>query len=316
MRSWISASGPAASVVMIVQLSSGGLSFGRSSFGPPRRPQPRHEQRLAVAAVHVERRLRRLLARSVAVGPPLVPAVHRHQAALVLRGVAERGRGGHLLGAGVDQQRALGVRTAVVGGLRPRRHQAPAHQPHPPRRLVVGFGVPFDDRADRRGRRDVVIGPGRVLRCAAALAVLSSIAWIFSASSAGSVVTANRPHIYPMVAREPATRQDGGREHLAGTVDADPRARHRDGAGLEVADQPGARARRAGHPAWDVDRQRRAAQPRHRPDDRRAADARRRRRRRGHRADDQRRHRSAAAARASTAAWRARCCGSSRRWRR
>jgi hypothetical protein len=31
-------------------------------------------------------------------------------------------------------------------------------------------------------------------------AVLSSIAWIFSASSAGSVVTANRPHIHSMVA--------------------------------------------------------------------------------------------------------------------
>ncbi len=36
----------------------------------------------------------------------------------------------------------------------------------------------------------------------------------------------------------------------------------------------------------------------------------------GHRADDQRCHRSAVAARASTAAWRARCCASSRRWPR
>ena len=35
------------------------------------------------------------------------------------------------------------------------------------------------------------------------LAVLSSMAWIFCASNAGSVVTANRPHMNPMVAESP-----------------------------------------------------------------------------------------------------------------
>ena len=68
----------------------------------------------------------------------------------------------------------------------------------------------------------------------------------------------------------------------------------------------------AGH----LDDQRRAAQPRHRPDDRRAAHARRHRRRRRHRVDGQRPHRPGRRTPASTAAWRARCCGSSRRSRR
>ena len=165
--------------------------LGRT-LGPPCRPQARHEQRLAVGAVHVERRLRALLA------APFVPAVHRHQAALALRGIAECGRGGDLLRARVDQQRALGVRAAVLGVLGPRRNQPPPHQPHPARRLVVGLAVAFDDRADRGGRGDVVVRAPE--RPSWPPRSLSSIAWIFSASSAGSVVTANRPHIHPMVA--------------------------------------------------------------------------------------------------------------------
>ena len=66
---------------MIVQLSSGVASLA----GLPDRPQARHEQRLAVVAVHEERRLGGLLAGSrVGIGPPFVLAVHRHQAALAL----------------------------------------------------------------------------------------------------------------------------------------------------------------------------------------------------------------------------------------
>ena len=138
---------------MIVQLSSGGGVL-RFALGPPRRPQPRHEQQLTVVGIHVERRLGALLA------APLVPAVHRHQTALVFGGGAVRRRAGELLGAGVDQQRPFGVRPTVRGGLRPRRHQTPAHRAHPPRRLVVGIAVPFDHGADGGGGRDVVIRPG------------------------------------------------------------------------------------------------------------------------------------------------------------
>src|SRR4051794_16344427 len=98
------------------------------------------------------------------------------------------------------------------------------------------------------------------------------MAWIFSASKAGSVVTANRPHISPWWHAQP-TRQDRDREQLAGTVDSDPGACNGDRAGVEVANQPGADTSRAGHPAWNLDAARGAAQPRHRPDDPRAADA-------------------------------------------
>ena len=73
--------------------------------------------------------------------------------------------------------------------------------------------------------------------------------------------------------------------HLAGPVDFESGARHGHGARLEVADQPRARAGGARHRERYVDDQRRAAQPRHRPDDRRAAGARRDGRRRRHRAD-------------------------------
>ena len=87
------------------------------------------------------------------------------------------------------------------------------------------------------------------------------------------------------------TGQDGDREHLAGTDHAESGACHRDRAGVEVADQPRARARRAGHRGRDVDDQRRTAQPRHRPDDRGGSDARCHRRRRPQRPDDQRSNR-------------------------
>ena len=98
-------------------------------FRSPGRPQPGHEQ-AAVAAVHVERRSA-LAGRGLAIGPPLVPAVHRDQAALVLR-CSEGGRAGDLLGPSIDQQRTL------ESGCRPRRswpggNKAPAHGPHPPR---------------------------------------------------------------------------------------------------------------------------------------------------------------------------------------
>jgi hypothetical protein len=50
----------------------------------------------------------------------------------------------------------------------------------------------------------VVVGATLKFGCDGSLdsvaAMVSSIALIFSASSAGSVVTANRPHMYPMVA--------------------------------------------------------------------------------------------------------------------
>ncbi len=134
--------------------------IGGRVLRPPGRPQPAHEQQLAVGAVHVVGRLRRLLPASVLpVGLPLVPAIHRDQAPLALGGVAECPGRGDRLGARVDQQRTLGVRPAVGTRLHPWRHQSPAHRPHAARRLVVGFGVPLHHGADGRGGRDVVVRP-------------------------------------------------------------------------------------------------------------------------------------------------------------
>ena len=96
----------------------------RGIFGPPRRPQPRHEQRLAVAAVHVERRLAGLLACAVlAATRTSRPSAPGSACSSPNCGTPASG---DLLGAGVDQQRALGVGppssvALAHGGTRPQR---------------------------------------------------------------------------------------------------------------------------------------------------------------------------------------------------
>ncbi len=155
IRSWISASSPTASVVMIVQLSSGAASL--AGFHTDHRP--------AMNNVSPSLRCRKNGVLAVflpaeppsALAPPFVPAVHRDQAALALRRTAEGRRAGHLVGAGIDQQRAFVVRRAVGAGFHPRRDQTPAHEPHPSGGVVIGLAVPSHDGRDRVGGRDVVI---------------------------------------------------------------------------------------------------------------------------------------------------------------
>ena len=160
----------------------------RRTLRPPRRPQPGHEQQLAVGC----RTCR------TASSLPFSPR-HSYQPSIGTRHrlpLAELRNAGEVV---TFSARALISSGPLVSGtpssacLHPWRNQPPAHPPHPPRRLVVGLAVPLDHGADGGGRRDVVVGAAGVLPFGGR--VLSSMALIFSASSAGSVVTANRPHM-------------------------------------------------------------------------------------------------------------------------
>ena len=100
----------------------------------------------------------RLLARLPVLGHllPLVEAVGGQQAPAPGEGLPERGLGVHRLRTRVDH--AAPDRDV----LRPRRHQAPAHDPQLPRH-VPRAGVPIasaaarEHRVDRLGRGDVVV---------------------------------------------------------------------------------------------------------------------------------------------------------------
>ena len=161
---------------MMVQLSSGGASFG-ASLGRHVDHRPRHEQRLAVIAVHEERRLgapscRRRHPPSAATrtsrpsGPGTAWPWRRCGTPAEVVTVSARA----LISSGPLVSGLPSVPVFTHGGTRPHRIE-----PHPPGRLVVGFGVPFDHGADGRRRRDVEVRLRRSLSAPVAVRLVDRL---------------------------------------------------------------------------------------------------------------------------------------------